>query len=46
MLHSPASVGGITIRYGLANAPLDKIYDTEKTIAELDAWLADTLKNG
>ena len=42
----PDSVGGATIRYGLANAPLDKIYDTEKTIAELDAWLADTLKNG
>ena len=42
----PDSVGGATIRYALANAPLDKIYDTEKTIAELDAWLADTLKNG
>ena len=42
----PDSVGGATIRYALANAPLDKIYDTEKTTAELDAWLADTLKNG
>ena len=42
----PDSVGGATIRYGLANAPLDKIYDTEKTIAELDVWLADTLQNG
>jgi hypothetical protein len=42
----PDSVGGATIRYALANAPLDKIYNTEKTIAELDAWLAETLKNG
>ena len=40
----PDSVGGRSIRYGLANAPLDRILDTEKTVAELDVWLAEALR--
>ena len=42
----PDSVGGRTIRYGLSNAPLDKIYNYDKTIGELDAWLDGVMQNG